>query len=135
MKIVDEGGQVDIVYLDFQKAFDKVPHARLMKKVTSYGIVGLVGGWIERWLEHRQQRVVIVVVVVEINVHLTIERTTSGTPPLKQERPKPSHPSSKGRSRENERRSKRCQAIYQRMNRRRREAMEGRSESGKGNEK
>ena len=59
MKIVDEGGQVDIVYLDFQKAFDKVPHARLMKKVRSYGIVGLVGGWIERWLEYRQQRVVI----------------------------------------------------------------------------
>src|SRR5437867_6536544 len=59
MKILDEKGSVDIVYLDFQKAFDKVPHARLMKKIRNYGIRGMVGGWIERWLEHRQQRVVI----------------------------------------------------------------------------
>src|SRR6059036_1246762 len=57
--IGSERGAVDIVYLDFQKAFDKVPHARLMKKIRNYGITGMVGGWIERWLEHRQQRVVI----------------------------------------------------------------------------
>src|SRR5437899_3274408 len=36
MKILVERGAVDIVYLDFQKAFDKVPHARLMKKIRSY---------------------------------------------------------------------------------------------------
>src|SRR2546425_11715352 len=59
MKILDERGSVDIVYLDFQKAFDKVPHARLMKKIRNYGIRGMVGGWIERWLEYRQQMVVI----------------------------------------------------------------------------
>ena len=59
MKILDERGAVDIVYLNFQKAFDKVPHARLMNKIRSYVIGGMVGGWIERWLEHRQQSVVI----------------------------------------------------------------------------
>ena len=48
MKILDERGAVDIVYLDFQKTFDKVPHARLMKKIRSYGIGGMVGGWIGR---------------------------------------------------------------------------------------
>ena len=37
MKVLDERGSVDIVYLDFQKAFDKVPHARLMKKIRNYG--------------------------------------------------------------------------------------------------
>ena len=33
MNIVDEGGCVDIIYLDFQKAFDKVPHGNLIRKV------------------------------------------------------------------------------------------------------
>src|SRR6266516_3589991 len=40
-------------------AFDKVPHARLMEKVENFGIRGKVGRWIEKWLEGRQQRVVV----------------------------------------------------------------------------
>jgi len=32
---VDKGNNVDVVYLDFAKAFDKVPHCRLQKKVGS----------------------------------------------------------------------------------------------------
>ena len=36
-KWVDEGSPVDIIYFDFQKAFDKVPHQRLILKITWYG--------------------------------------------------------------------------------------------------
>ena len=38
--ILDEGDPVDIVYLDFQKAFDKVPHKRLGCKLATHGIDG-----------------------------------------------------------------------------------------------
>ena len=37
---------VDLVYLDFQKAFDKVPHERLMVKVNAHGIQGDAARWI-----------------------------------------------------------------------------------------
>ena len=46
-----------ISYLDFAKAFDKVPHARLSKKLKSHGIGGKVLEWIEQWLSGRRQRV------------------------------------------------------------------------------
>jgi len=36
--IIDSGTSVDIIYLDFQKAFDRIPHNRLLSKVKSYGI-------------------------------------------------------------------------------------------------
>ena len=35
---LDSGGQVDIIYTDFEKAFDKVPHKRLLSKLKSYEI-------------------------------------------------------------------------------------------------
>ena len=35
---VDEGSPVDVLYLDFSKAFDKVPHKRLVNKVKAHGI-------------------------------------------------------------------------------------------------
>ena len=37
---------VDLVYLDSQKAFDKVPHERLMLKVNAHGILGGAARWI-----------------------------------------------------------------------------------------
>jgi len=38
-KYMDEGRAVDVVYMDFSKVFDKVPHGRLMQKVRRHGIV------------------------------------------------------------------------------------------------
>ena len=42
----DNNKAVDLVYLDFQKAFDKVPHERLMLKVNAHGIQGYAARWI-----------------------------------------------------------------------------------------
>ena len=49
---------VDLVFLDFRKALDKVPLKRLMRKVRALGIQGNVAAWIENWLAGRRQRVV-----------------------------------------------------------------------------
>ena len=56
---VDQGDAVDLVYLDFSKAFDKVSHQKLILKLKSHGISGCVLKWIEAWLSGRRQRVVI----------------------------------------------------------------------------
>jgi hypothetical protein len=58
-KILDEGGTIDCVYMDFMKAFDTVPHKRLLEKIRSYGITDQVLGWISSFLTDRQQRVCI----------------------------------------------------------------------------
>ena len=58
-RLIDQGHAVDIVYLDFAKAFDKVPHRRLIKKCEGLGIRGRVLGWIREWLTERRQRVVL----------------------------------------------------------------------------
>jgi retron-type reverse transcriptase len=57
--MVDDGSPVDIIYLDFSKAFDKVPHKRLIEKLKAHGIRGEVANWIEEWLRDRIQRVVV----------------------------------------------------------------------------
>ena len=56
---LDEGSPVDIIYLDFSKAFDKVPHERLAVKLEAHGIGGEVLRWIRNWLKDRKQRVVL----------------------------------------------------------------------------
>ena len=55
----DKGKQLDISYLDFSKAFDKVPHKRLCLQLKCHGINGKTLGWIEAWLKGRQQRVLL----------------------------------------------------------------------------
>ena len=47
------------MYLDFAKAFDKVPHLRLIQKCKGLGIGGKVLAWIKEWLTNRSQRVVL----------------------------------------------------------------------------
>ena len=49
--------QIDMLVLDFSKAFDTVPHQRLLQKMSYYGIRGDVLGWISAWLTKRNQRV------------------------------------------------------------------------------
>ncbi|KAF2353340.1 Reverse transcriptase domain [Trinorchestia longiramus] len=50
---------IDLVYLDFQEAFDKVPHKKFMAKVEAHEIRGKYSRWIKKWLISRTQRVVI----------------------------------------------------------------------------
>ena len=52
-KWIDDGSPVDVVYLDFQKAFDKVPHQRLLIKLKAYGIGESMINWIQAWLTDR----------------------------------------------------------------------------------
>ena len=58
-KALDKGEAVDLVYLDFAKAFDKVPHCRLVKKLEAHGLGGSVLNWIKKWLSNRRQKVCI----------------------------------------------------------------------------
>ena len=58
-KWIDVGSPVDIIYLDFQKAFDKVPHQRLLLKLKAHGIGDSITDWIEQWLTDRRQRGVV----------------------------------------------------------------------------
>ena len=53
---MNEGGHIEAIYTDFEKAFDKVPHKRLLSKLRSYGVRPEVIRWIESFLVHRQQR-------------------------------------------------------------------------------
>lgn len=56
---IDKGLPVDSIYLDFSKAFDRVPHCRLATKLNAHGIGGAVNRWISQWLTDRVQRVII----------------------------------------------------------------------------
>jgi len=57
--IVNEGHSADVIYLDFAKDFDKVPHQRLLQKLEGHGIQGKLFDWISSWLTNRRQRVCI----------------------------------------------------------------------------
>ena len=50
---------VDVVYLDFAKAFDKVDHRILLEKVHKFGIKGKLHSWIQSFIENRYQQVLV----------------------------------------------------------------------------
>ncbi|CAM4623698.1 unnamed protein product [Caretta caretta] len=56
---VDEGKAVDVLFLDFSKAFDTVSHSILVSKLRKYGLDERTIRWVESWLDCRAQRVVI----------------------------------------------------------------------------
>ena len=55
IEVIVNGGMVDSIYLDFVKAFDSVPHKRLMMNIESYGMQGNIRKWIEAFLSGRTQ--------------------------------------------------------------------------------
>jgi len=56
---INEGEQIDCILLDFSKAFDKVPHRRLLAKCDYYGIRGNILKWIASFLQGRSQKVLV----------------------------------------------------------------------------
>lgn len=58
-KAIDSGQDLDMIYLDFSKAFDKVPIKRLLVKIKAIGVNEKTCQWIEDWLLNRKQRVII----------------------------------------------------------------------------
>ena len=73
-EILDRGKEINAVYMDYMKAFDKVPHKRLIYKVRRYNISEGVVRWIEDFLNNRRQR-------VKVNKDLSAwGKVTSGIP-------------------------------------------------------
>ena len=73
-KFIDDGIPFDVVYLDFKKAFDTVPHKRLLEKMKGYGIEGKILKWTESFLSNRTQQ-------VKVNQEYSdISHVTSGIP-------------------------------------------------------
>ena len=58
-QFIDQNIPVDAIYLDFRKAFDSVPHKRLIEKLTGYGIQDSMLSWIKDFLTNRTQYVTV----------------------------------------------------------------------------
>ncbi|KAK3092025.1 hypothetical protein FSP39_024520 [Pinctada imbricata] len=58
-KSIDVNEQVDCILLDFSKAFDKVPHNRLLMKLHHYGVRGALHQWMSSFLRGRVQQIVL----------------------------------------------------------------------------
>ena len=58
-KSLDRGDSTHVIFLDFSKAFDTVPHQRLLLKLDNIGIRGNLLNWITGFLEGRRQRVLV----------------------------------------------------------------------------
>ncbi|MCP3849730.1 MAG: hypothetical protein GY694_05770, partial [Gammaproteobacteria bacterium] len=70
----DDNLPFDVIYLDFKKAFDTVPHFRLINKLRGYGIDGNILKWIDSFLSNRTQQVKI------NNEFSNVSNVTSGIP-------------------------------------------------------
>ena len=56
---LDIHASTDVIYLDIRKAFDSVPHTKLLLKLWSIGITGCLWSWFKAYLSNRSQMVVI----------------------------------------------------------------------------
>ena len=73
-KCINSRSQTDVILLDFSKAFDSVPHQRLLLKLDYYGICGKTAAWIKAFLNNRSQ-------VVSVNgSHSSSRPVPSGVP-------------------------------------------------------
>jgi hypothetical protein len=71
---LDNGNRTDATIIDFSKAFDLVPHGRLLTKIANSGVDSRVVVWVREFLLGRMQR-------VRVGGHLSEEvRVTSGVP-------------------------------------------------------
>ncbi len=71
---LEAGNIIDCIYMDYAKAFDKVPHRRLISKLSSYGVSVTLIDWIEAFLSNRYQQ-------VAVNGELSeLKKMTSGIP-------------------------------------------------------
>ena len=59
LKTLDKNVQTDAILLDFSKAFDRVAHKHLLKKLEAIGVTGTTLGWISSFLTDREQTVVL----------------------------------------------------------------------------
>lgn len=73
-RVLDASGQIDVLFLDLCKAFDKVPHGKLLHKLQCLGLPGKIVQWIRAYLQNRQQYVVI------NNSSSSVLHVTSGVP-------------------------------------------------------
>jgi hypothetical protein len=58
-ELLDTGTALDVIYLDFKKAFDSVPHKMLLSKLGAYGIGDPIKEWVKSFLVNLKQRVTI----------------------------------------------------------------------------
>ena len=65
------GYDIDVIYTDFGKAFDSVPHNRLLLKLKSLGIEGDVLKWIKSFLTGRRHRVTVDGVQLKFHMHMS----------------------------------------------------------------
>ncbi|KAK4823310.1 hypothetical protein QYF61_000523 [Mycteria americana] len=72
--LVDKGKAVDVVYLDFSKAFDTISHSILLEKLAAHGLDGHTLCVVKNWLDGRAQRVVV------NGVKFSLWPVTSGVP-------------------------------------------------------
>ena len=56
---LSKGDQVDVILLDFEKAFDTVSQSRLLYKMDYYGVRGIANSWMKAFLSNRKQEVVL----------------------------------------------------------------------------
>ena len=74
LEILDNNANADVIYLDFSKAFDKVDHEILLKKLKAFGISGNLLNWLNSFLSNREQYVI-------VDGHKSVpEKVRSGVP-------------------------------------------------------
>ena len=57
-RLIDEGYGIDVIFLDYRKAFDSVPHQRLLHKISELGVRRMYG-WLQDFLNSRKQSVAV----------------------------------------------------------------------------
>ena len=58
-ELLKNGGQIDVIYTDLEKAFDKIPHKMLISKLSSHGLNKEIISWFEAFLNNSKQKVCI----------------------------------------------------------------------------